>query len=414
MLYQLFPNKPRAVLDHIVAQNPGLLVLELTEVVLAHEYPLEVYRLYEAVELRELDEVYCEFLANGCDYEATLRAMTGTEDGGAGDAYGPPQSRDGSEGDGSGGVKTVLRIVGVDEATAARHWTGAVGSTIVAVVKEMRVPDVGGSSGGRGTSRGTSRVQGRGPRQNKTAPAAASIAETDAQLDELLNSEDVGAMDREFAAKLFRVVGRDLGKWLTAVEAIVAAGAQAQTWREADAAVGAGSGAWSGSASGTRNGTSGTRVGASGSAAFKIVMLQRDTDSTTTDPRGTRKPTTSNTATGSSTSRPLNSSSNSQAPSTVDLHGQTVSTASSTASAALDSWWSAEMSGRIQDGQLHKFHTTAVFVPPLRIITGRGIHSDSGYSRIKVAIRRHLDSANYVYHEESWGMVVTGRRGARY
>lgn len=97
-------------------------------------------------------------------------------------------------------------------------------------------------------------------------------------------------------------------------------------------------------------------------------------------------------------------------PSGLDLHGLLVPQAMSQTSSALSDWWKTEQTARIQDGRLHQYGATARFVDPLKVVTGRGLHSEGGVSKIKKGVRGYLERNGYLYEEESWGYVVHGRR----
>lgn len=93
----------------------------------------------------------------------------------------------------------------------------------------------------------------------------------------------------------------------------------------------------------------------------------------------------------------------------LDLHGLTVSEAVSKAQGAVSRWWDSELAQREQDGRLERFSKTAVFVEPLEIITGRGIHS-VGPAKIHPSVVRMLGKAGYAFEELTGRVLVTGRK----
>lgn len=95
---------------------------------------------------------------------------------------------------------------------------------------------------------------------------------------------------------------------------------------------------------------------------------------------------------------------------TLDLHNLNVPDALEAASKALVAWWDEELSQRKSQGKLLSYGFSSVFVLPLTIISGRGIHSKDGRSPIKIAIRKHLAKHGYIYEESSAKFEVHGKR----
>lgn len=94
----------------------------------------------------------------------------------------------------------------------------------------------------------------------------------------------------------------------------------------------------------------------------------------------------------------------------LDLHGFTVGVASTITRLALNIWWAKERQCREEQGQLHKYGLQAVFVSPLSVITGRGLHSAGGVPVVRMAVQRLLKMGNYVYDERVGAFVVEGKR----
>lgn len=95
---------------------------------------------------------------------------------------------------------------------------------------------------------------------------------------------------------------------------------------------------------------------------------------------------------------------------TLDLHNLNVPDALDAASRALSAWWDEELTQRKSQGKLLSYGFSSVFVLPLIIISGRGIHSKDGKSPIKVAIRKYLAKHGYIYEESSAKFEVRGKR----
>ncbi|SCU92226.1 LAFA_0F08922g1_1 [Lachancea sp. 'fantastica'] len=94
---------------------------------------------------------------------------------------------------------------------------------------------------------------------------------------------------------------------------------------------------------------------------------------------------------------------------TADLHGFYPQEAKQIAQNCLTAWWSRETS--LREMNAHRPNLIkALNVAPLKIITGRGIHSLGGVSKVKIQIKKLLDSENYVYTEEPSYFIVDGRR----
>jgi len=91
----------------------------------------------------------------------------------------------------------------------------------------------------------------------------------------------------------------------------------------------------------------------------------------------------------------------------LDLHGFQVQNARETVEIALKDWWSDELQAREQHGNSGRGYK-AREVDPLKIITGRGIHSEGGFSKVRASVKKWLNNSEYHSHEETAGFVVTG------
>lgn len=93
----------------------------------------------------------------------------------------------------------------------------------------------------------------------------------------------------------------------------------------------------------------------------------------------------------------------------LDFHGFLCNDALLVLRACLDKWWMEELTQRELHNQKLSMSQVAN-VSPLKVITGRGIHSDNGFSKLKREIRKFLDKNNYKYLEDSAYFVVVGKK----
>lgn len=95
----------------------------------------------------------------------------------------------------------------------------------------------------------------------------------------------------------------------------------------------------------------------------------------------------------------------------LDLHHLTVKSALSASLRCLEVWWQEELSMREIDGKFGNYNSNlAQFVRPMRIITGRGIHSVGGVSRIRQSVLSTLNKLGYIYNENLGSFEILGRR----
>ena len=96
----------------------------------------------------------------------------------------------------------------------------------------------------------------------------------------------------------------------------------------------------------------------------------------------------------------------------IDLHGMQVNEAMEKTRKITRDWWQSEQNYRVDEGKLHNYGSTAQFMESLQVVTGRGIHSEGGVSRIKPKVRKFLTENNYTFEEETWGFIILGERRA--
>lgn len=127
--------------------------------------------------------------------------------------------------------------------------------------------------------------------------------------------------------------------------------------------------------------------------------------SPTPEPRSTPKPVFM-----TSTSRTTLSTVPKYTAHGLDLHGLTVNDALSVTKKEVAKWWKTEMDERTAAGILSRYGQKANHVEPLRIVTGRGIHSVDGQARIRASVIRLLERDGYMIEEETGLVRVLGRK----
>lgn len=95
--------------------------------------------------------------------------------------------------------------------------------------------------------------------------------------------------------------------------------------------------------------------------------------------------------------------------SVIDLHELTVSQARSLCEKFVNDWWNEELRERELNGNSSKISKT-IYLQPITIATGRGLHSAGGIPKIRIAIAKYLDSAGYRYTETGSTIIVSGKR----
>ncbi|GCF00405.1 hypothetical protein ZYGM_001577 [Zygosaccharomyces mellis] len=93
----------------------------------------------------------------------------------------------------------------------------------------------------------------------------------------------------------------------------------------------------------------------------------------------------------------------------LDFHGFLCSDAIQVLQKCLEKWWKYELDQRELNNQ-KLFMTQVANVDPLRVITGRGIHSDNGVSKLKNQVRRFLERNQFKYLEETAYFVIIGKK----
>lgn len=75
----------------------------------------------------------------------------------------------------------------------------------------------------------------------------------------------------------------------------------------------------------------------------------------------------------------------------------------------LNMWWDKELETRELNAQSYK-NPKALNIQPLVIITGRGIHSVGGVSKVRIQVKAYLDKIKYIYWEEPSYFTVEGKK----
>lgn len=93
----------------------------------------------------------------------------------------------------------------------------------------------------------------------------------------------------------------------------------------------------------------------------------------------------------------------------VDLHGLPVAEAKSVARAAAQDWWAEELEQRVHHGRMERYGKKAVFVEPLNVVTGRGIHLTGGVAKIRTAVVKMFRSEGFLIDEQAGSVLVYGK-----
>lgn len=93
----------------------------------------------------------------------------------------------------------------------------------------------------------------------------------------------------------------------------------------------------------------------------------------------------------------------------IDLHHFTVKNAKITCLKALDDWWNDEIKQREEIGKSQSGEH-ARYVEPFIVITGRGLHSDAGISKIRISINSLLKKSPFIYTEDTSSFTISGKK----
>lgn len=96
-------------------------------------------------------------------------------------------------------------------------------------------------------------------------------------------------------------------------------------------------------------------------------------------------------------------------PTSIDLHFMRVPEAVDAAKNAARTWWAHEIHERTIEGRLNKYGKKVAFVQPLRVITGRGLHSVDG-PRIRLAVVKLFTNEGYIFETEPGSLMLIGKR----
>lgn len=94
---------------------------------------------------------------------------------------------------------------------------------------------------------------------------------------------------------------------------------------------------------------------------------------------------------------------------TLDFHLFLPEDAELITSRCLDIWWKEEINQRELNAKRLTI-SKVVQLQPIKIITGRGLHSVGGIPKVRQRIKRFLTNKNFVFEEESSYFVVMGKR----
>ena len=97
----------------------------------------------------------------------------------------------------------------------------------------------------------------------------------------------------------------------------------------------------------------------------------------------------------------------------LDFHGFLPSTAVELLKKALEIWWGEELSEREMNAKRSITNNKALYVKPLTVITGRGMHSVGGISKVRVQVKKYLTSNNYIFWEEPSFFTIEGKKSSK-
>ncbi|CCH62694.1 hypothetical protein TBLA_0I00290 [Henningerozyma blattae CBS 6284] len=92
----------------------------------------------------------------------------------------------------------------------------------------------------------------------------------------------------------------------------------------------------------------------------------------------------------------------------IDFHGFLPNQVKNILQSSLPKWWDEEMLER----ELHsdKSGSLVKYVSPITIITGRGLHSVGGISKVRIQVQKFLEQNHYVYEEQPSLFIVQGKK----
>lgn len=96
----------------------------------------------------------------------------------------------------------------------------------------------------------------------------------------------------------------------------------------------------------------------------------------------------------------------------LDFHGFVPNDAIQVLQACLEKWWKYELREREMKSQ-NLYISKVANVNPLEIVTGRGLHSVGGISRLKIRVKKYLNDHNYIYWEEPSYFIIEGKKSSR-
>lgn len=95
----------------------------------------------------------------------------------------------------------------------------------------------------------------------------------------------------------------------------------------------------------------------------------------------------------------------------LDFHGFVPNDAIQVLQACLEKWWKHELREREMKSQ-NLYISKVANVNPLEIVTGRGLHSVGGISRLKISVKKFLNDRNYLYWEEPSYFIIEGKKSS--
>ncbi|CAH6720750.1 hypothetical protein CLIB1444_04S07074 [[Candida] jaroonii] len=336
----------------------------------SQDYPLDVYKLLEIMPDLSIEYINVKYEECHHDFDMTLNNLVGVDKLKIKDQY---DIKD---------LWTKLgEVTGIDTSITRRYLEDNEGDYIRALIQlvsnEVKLEDTQ-----------TSRIQ-RGRKAKVSTKSIETIHKSDPQVRQL---------DLTFCKKLMTVLG-DLEQALVYVEMICDFGYQELTFHKQII---------KGPILKDRHMTGSSQVSSIKlTGAAKQVLKEPKTEWITVK-RNYNEPNIKTVSSHDSLGN-LQSIGNLQSTGKLDLHGFTSDTAVSIVAQVTNEWWDQELDGRLKEGK-RTYGKKAEIMEPLKIITGRGIHSKEGYSKIKLQVGRYLNAKGYVYEEQPGNYTVIGKK----
>lgn len=407
-LQELFPHKSESNLVHIVKSHrmksiellvEQLVIEDTTGNQCTQELPLEVYKLYEILPYLSLEEIQQEYVSNDKNFELTVLKLS--------------QSEDKSD---TNNATKLARLCHQSEQVAAEYLESSDGDYTKALIN-LVLHEVNLQKPEDTISPKTfSRVQRHKAKPNtKPSYVFRQSNREVVELNQLYeDSDEMKLISKEFLQKLLISVKGDLNKLIEITGLIFECQYQNLTFEEM----------WNLNDDKMKY----SEVVSTSKKPLNQVRLTNTTKnvkrvlpfiSTSKGSRASSQSFSPITGQGPISSNPISSNPTSSKAQVIqnyhstgrlDLHQLLVDEAMSISKQIINEWWQSEHVMRVNEGKLHKYGNLVMFVDPLQVVTGRGLHSSGGKPKIKLRVGKFLKENLYVYEEETWGYIISGKR----